>query len=70
MDTNLKNETSPRTPEEIRTLINKAWVDLEHDSKTSVTCPKCKTHPKLTINGNRSKIRCECGYLYDAEIYL
>ena len=61
---------SPTETNLISTLIDKAWTELERDSETSVLCPKCNTHPKLIVNGNRSKIKCECGYIYDAETYL
>ena len=69
----LAEEARAEIQEEIREkymLANQAWIELEKDSKTSVLCPKCNTHPKLITDGNRSKIKCECGYIYDAETYL
>ncbi len=73
LDLILTEEARAEIQEEIREkymLANQAWIELEKDSKTSVLCPKCNTHPKLIMDGNRSKIKCECGYIYDAETYL
>ena len=69
----LTEEARAEIQEEIREkrmLVERTWIELERDSETSVLCPKCNTHPKLIVNGNRSKIKCECGYIYDAETYL
>lgn len=55
---------------EAKALTDKAIAEFETNSKTSVICPKCNKPPIKTITGNRCKIRCECGYIYDSEIYL
>ena len=40
------------------------------DGKVTVLCPKCKNAPKVILNGNRTIVKCSCGYILDAEIYL
>ena len=72
MDTKTTNTTLPPMTEEALALTDKAWNDLKKGSTTSVLCPRCKTHPKMIMgpNGCRCKIKCECGYIYDAEVYL
>ena len=68
----MKNEILYQPSEESRILANQARKELEQSSTTSVLCPLCHTHPKLTVTpgGERSKVRCECGYIYSAEIYF
>ena len=38
----------------------------------SVICPKCGMHPEMltTEKGERSTVRCKCGYICDTEINL
>ena len=42
----------------------KARSELIKTGKTTVICPKCKTHPKRIIQSeNREIVKCECGYV-------
>lgn len=31
-------------------------------------CPKCKTIPEVIMKGNKTIVKCECGYVSDMEI--
>lgn len=72
MDTQTTKKTLRPTWDLSYTLADKARKELETGSTTSVICPRCHSRPVLTVTpkGERSKIRCNCGYIYDAEIYL
>lgn len=72
MDTQMTNETLRRPSKESITLAKQARRELERDLTTSVLCPMCKTHPTLTVTpgGERSKVKCKCGYIYSSEIYF
>lgn len=68
----MTNETLRQPSKESIMLAKQARRELERDSTTSVLCPRCKTHPTLTVTpgGERSKVKCECGYIYSSEIYF
>lgn len=71
----LTEEARAEIQEEIREkrmLAKQARKELEENSETSVLCPKCKTHPTLTItpDGGRSDVSCDCGYIISGEIYF
>ncbi len=70
MDTQIKKETFPHPSNESSMLAKKARRELEADSTTLVLCPKCQTRPTLTITpgGERSTVRCKCGYIRNTEI--
>ncbi len=66
------DETNSYPSNESNMLAKKARQELETDSTTSVLCPKCQTRPTLTITpgGERSTVRCKCGYIRNTEIYF
>ena len=62
------------TTEETVSLTDEARKEIacekKQDGKVTVLCPKCKNAPKVILNGNRTIVKCSCGYILDAEIYL
>lgn len=51
-------------------IADQAVREKKQDGKVTVLCPKCKNAPKVILNGNRTIVKCSCGYILDAEIYL
>lgn len=51
-------------------IADQAMREKKQDGKVTVLCPKCKNAPKVILNGNRTIVKCSCGYILDAEIYL
>lgn len=51
-------------------LANQARLEKQENGKVSVICPKCQDHPKITISshGERTTIRCKCGFVRSGEI--
>lgn len=64
----IKNENISQKTKEARTLVNQARYELEENAITNIVCPKCNETPTLTVSGNRSIVRCKCGYLRNGEI--
>lgn len=70
------NQTQKRTLWEISPqsvmLAKQVKREFEKDGKVTVVCPKCQKRPNVTTTpkGERTTVRCECGYVFDGEIYL
>lgn len=54
----------------VKEIADQAVREKKQDGKVTVLCPKCKNAPKVILNGNRTIVKCSCGYILDAEIYL
>lgn len=52
-------------------LAKKARKEMRLTGTITVKCPKCGTIPKITtsLRGERLTVSCECGYVFDSEIY-
>lgn len=72
MANGMRDQSLPYPSDESSMLAKKAHRELEADSTTLVLCPKCQTRPTLTITprGERSTVRCECGYIRNTEIHF
>lgn len=55
---------------QVKEIADQAVREKKQDGKVTVLCPKCKNAPKVILNGNRTIVKCSCGYILDAEIYL
>lgn len=55
---------------QVKEIADQAVREKKQDGKVTVLCPKCKNAPKVILNGNRTIVKCACGYILDAEIYL
>lgn len=55
---------------QVKKIADQAVREKKQDGKVTVLCPKCKNAPKVILNGNRTIVKCSCGYILDAEIYL
>ena len=55
---------------QVKKIADQAVREKKQDGKVIVLCPKCKNAPKVILNGNRTIVKCSCGYILDAEIYL
>ena len=55
---------------QVKEIADQAVREKKQDGKVTVLCPKCKNAPKVIMNGNRTIVKCSCGYILDAEIYL
>lgn len=55
---------------QVKEIADQAVREKKRDGKVTVLCPKCKNAPKVILNGNRTLVKCSCGYILDAEIYL
>lgn len=55
---------------QVKEIADQAVREKKQDGKVTVLCPKCKNAPKVILNGNRTLVKCACGYICDAEIYL
>lgn len=53
-------------------LANQARLEQIRDGYVSTKCPKCDSTPEVitTPNGERSSVRCKCGYVASGEIYF
>ena len=67
MDTQMKKTKDLTEP---ITLANQAVEEMKKNGYVITTCPKCNTTPKVILDGNRTVVKCKCGYVVDAEIYL
>lgn len=65
----LHSKLYPQEFNEIKDFIKKAHNELEKNSTTSVTCPKCSKTLTECITGNRYYMKCKCGYIYDSEVH-
>lgn len=72
MDIQEKKETLSEISQESITLGSKALYELSKDGTTSVICPKCNTSPRILTGScdERIKIGCDCGYIWNMEIYF
>ena len=55
---------------QVKEIADQAVREKKQDGKVTVLCPKCKNAPKVILNGNRTIVKCSCGDILDAEIYL
>lgn len=64
--------TSWKTSPQSTMLAKQAKREFERDGKVTVVCPKCQKHPSVTTTskGERTTVRCECGYVFTGEINL
>ena len=53
-------------------LARAARKEFYETKNITIICPKCGAYPKMTMteNGERSTVRCKCGYICDTEINL
>lgn len=70
MDTQMKKKISPTMSKSIM-LAKKARKEMRLTGTITVKCPKCGTIPKITTSsrGERLTVSCECGYVFDSEMY-
>lgn len=71
MDTQMEKRISPMISEESIILARKARREMRQTGTITVRCPKCGTIPKITTSprGERLTVSCECGYVFDSEMY-
>ena len=69
---NIQNQkrTSRETSSQSTMLAKQAKREFKRDGKVTVVCPKCQKHPSVTTTpkGERTMVRCECGYVFTGEI--
>lgn len=72
MDTQMEIKTSVPHISQSSSLAQQARMEMEKNGYVTVTCPKCHTKPVVstTPGGERSTVRCKCGYVSDMEIYF
>lgn len=70
MDIQREKETSHQISEESILLARKAKTEQMQNGMVSVICPRCQTHPKVIIDGNRIYVKCDCMYVRDGEIFF
>jgi len=51
-------------------LANQAVAEMKKNGYVTTRCPECNTTPKVILDGNRTVVKCRCGYIVDSEIYL
>ena len=71
MDTQMEKRISPMMSEESIMLARKARMEMWQTGNITVKCPKCGTIPRITtsLKGERLTVSCECGYVFDSEMY-
>lgn len=57
--------------EEAIILARQAEREMMQNREIKVRCPKCGTMPRITntLRGERFIVSCDCGYIYNCEIY-
>lgn len=72
MDFQMEKEAFPTISHQSIMLANQAWMEQLKNGYVSVKCPKCHEHPEImtTPRGERTNIRCKCGYFLDGWINL
>ena len=72
MDTQVRKETSYGISPQSIMLANQARLEQVRYGHISVRCPKCNSTPEIitTPHGERTTIRCKCGYIMNEEINL
>lgn len=62
-------KTASRRP---AALADRALREYMGNGSVSTVCPKCREHPeiKTTPGGERTVVRCRCGYVKNMEINL
>ena len=57
--------------EEAIILARQAEREMMQNREIKVRCPKCGTMPRITntLRGERFVVSCDCGYIYNCEIY-
>ena len=55
--------------EEAIILARQAEREMMQNREIKVRCPKCGTMPRNTLRGERFVVSCDCGYIYNCEIY-
>ena len=70
MDIPKEKKASPTVSQQSTMLAKQARMEKMENGYVTVVCPKCHEHPKITTTsrGERSIVRCNCGYIIDAEI--
>lgn len=67
----IQKRTSLHRSTESRSLANQAKKQMYEFGQVDVRCPKCKTIPKVIIQGKyqeRVFVRCQYGYIIDGEL--
>lgn len=68
MDTQMKKKTYQRDSIKSPLLANQAIEEMKKKGYVTMICPKCKTIPEVIMKGNKTIVKCECGYVSDMEI--
>ena len=70
MDNPMEKKTFPVISRQSIMLAKQARLEKQKNGYVSVVCPKCQEHPKITttLRGERTIIKCKCGYIKNAEI--
>ena len=70
MVTQMEKKTFPTISHQSIMLAKQARLEQQKNGYVSVICPKCQEHPEITMtsNGERTIIRCKCGYVKNVEI--
>lgn len=65
-----EKKTFPTISRQSIMLAKKARLEQQKNGYVSVICPKCQKHPEITTTsrGERTIIRCQCGYIKNIEI--
>lgn len=66
----MEKKTFPIASHQSILLAKQARQEQQKSGYVSVICPKCQEHPKITMTsrGERTIIKCACGYIRTAEI--
>lgn len=66
-----KKETIIHCPQS-SALAYQAMLEIHETGKIQTVCPKCKTTLKISMSerGERTYVKCDCGYVYYCEINL
>lgn len=70
MGTQMEKKAFPTISQESIMLAKQARLEKMKIGCVKVTCPKCQEHPEIssTSKGERTIIRCKCGYVKNIEI--
>lgn len=70
MDTQKEKKTFPTASRESSMLAHQARLEQLKNGYVTTICPKCHEHPEITMTskGERTFIRCPCGYIKSGEI--
>jgi hypothetical protein len=66
-DSNFENKLK-----ESSKLARQAMSEFYANGKITTVCPKCNTYPVITTTprGERTRVSCECRYIFTEEINL